>query len=373
MVLAAVFSLPLSSFSLEYSIRPSILLQQSYNDNIELSSNNRIGDFVTSVTPGLNLEARAEKLQIVLNYNPSIQRYWSHSEFNYVSHSASAKLNYAPSEQWKFALGHAFVQTEDSGTIRALEGAGPVTVARNKVTNNTTMGNVEFKASTLLSFTLDGVYSTTENNATSLSDVTFTAVGLGVQYRLSERTSLLARTRQTFYEYQTTGNSRSGDYLIGVLYRLTPTLTAEVLGGVVVTQTDVPERTNTGFSGDLILRKTLEKGTASLTYHQSVIAGTESNEPIDSKQLTLQYSMPLSPLWDVRASAGYGIFKSLHENTEDTRVITALAELSYRLSARASVILSYTFADSKDKINRLNSYHNNVILLGLRLSTEGRF
>jgi hypothetical protein len=372
LVLLTVLALPLQSFALDYAVRPSLLLQGAYNDNIALTSTNRTGDFIMILTPAIELEARAERLQLSLNYSPSFNRYLSHSEFNYISHQAAARANWVATDQWTFTLAHAFVKTEDPGVIRALEGAGPVTATRNSFTSNSTTGTILYRTTPRLSLNLDGAYTTTSSSA-GLSDVTTTAVGLGANYRLTERISALARTRQSFYEYEATGNAQSGDYLVGVSYRLTPTVTVDALGGVVVTTSDASSSTYTGFRGDLTLSKRFEQGTASLAYHQSVIAGTESNEPIRSQQLALIYARPLSPRWDFRVLASYGVYRSLQTETQNTRVISGTGELSYRLSARSSAILSYAYADSNDKLNNVNSYHNNVIMLGLRLSTEKRF
>ncbi|HSW63143.1 MAG TPA: transporter [Dissulfurispiraceae bacterium] len=155
-------------------------------------------------------------------------------------------------------------------------------------------------------------------------------------------------------------------------HRFTPTFSVEALGGVSITKTDIPDNRTTGFRGDLALSKTFERGTASLVYRQSVLPGTQGNEPIDAKQLSLLYAVPLSPRWDFSITGAYGLYKSVDDTSQNKRDITGSAEVSYKLARYASALASYSYTDSKDKNNSVNSYQNNVFLIGIKLFTEAK-
>lgn len=75
-----------------WTITPSIGLQQSYNDNIFFTPNNREEDFITSVVPGLLLNVDTQRLQGTLNYTPSIDFYWQHSDQNRLSHLGNGQF-----------------------------------------------------------------------------------------------------------------------------------------------------------------------------------------------------------------------------------------------------------------------------------------
>lgn len=74
-------------FSSEYSfakllVNPKITISETYNDNIFLEKNNSDKDFITSITPGFDLNYGAKELKLNLDYSLYFKKYNKYSEKN---------------------------------------------------------------------------------------------------------------------------------------------------------------------------------------------------------------------------------------------------------------------------------------------------
>ncbi len=66
-----------------WSIEPVISGQETYNDNITLApSGSELGDFITSIAPGLRLKRKGRRLDLELYYSLQFLRYMDNPDFN---------------------------------------------------------------------------------------------------------------------------------------------------------------------------------------------------------------------------------------------------------------------------------------------------
>jgi uncharacterized protein (PEP-CTERM system associated) len=73
-----------------WSITPSITLQEVLNDNIYQTSPDRRGDLITYVTPGLAIYGNTPRVQVRLNYQPSLLYYADNTSLNDVQQQLNA-------------------------------------------------------------------------------------------------------------------------------------------------------------------------------------------------------------------------------------------------------------------------------------------
>jgi hypothetical protein len=103
-----------------YGFHPYIILQEEYNDNINLTQDNTKGDFITSVNPGLKYKAGGGVNKFELDYMVGLNFYASESQKNYVSHQGRLSTLYSFNPRWTFTL--------DDTLIRSREGIESYTV-----------------------------------------------------------------------------------------------------------------------------------------------------------------------------------------------------------------------------------------------------
>lgn len=182
-----------------------------------------------------------------------------------------------------------------------------------------------------------------------------------------------------FFDYSVSGNATSGNYTVGVNYKLTPTIVADVFGGVVVTNVDEPKSTNTGYTGGISFTKTFEqKGTAVLSFVQNVIAGLESTTPIRQQTATLSYNAPVTSKLDATISVYYSIYRPIGSTgtigtDNDRNDAGGTAQLSYRLLPWLNAFVSYSYVNSDNKTNDTGSYNNNLVMAGVKLAKQYKF
>jgi hypothetical protein len=85
LVIAAVllgFVLPSASLADEFRIVPSLALREGYNDNILFSTSDPIRSWTTTISPGLELINRTEKVDLALSGRVDVVRYHEESNYN---------------------------------------------------------------------------------------------------------------------------------------------------------------------------------------------------------------------------------------------------------------------------------------------------
>ncbi|MGO9377207.1 MAG: hypothetical protein ACLPN1_18575 [Dissulfurispiraceae bacterium] len=376
-----IFGVNFSAYAAEYTATASLAASEQYNDNILLTHTERIYDYVTLIAPSIALSAKTEKADINLNYSPTFNEYLYHNERDSTSQQASIGGTYRLTDKVKLDLSDAFIQSREYTDIISTEGDGPVSRAQEKITSNTVSGDMSYKLSAKINLLGNASYTNTNSEGLTATVKSYVG-GLGVQYLFNDRTTFRVNGAYTLFDYQLTGDATSGNYIAGVNYKLTPTLTADAYGGVADTHIDKPSSTDISFTGGLSITKTLERGTASISVVQNIIAGFESSSPIRAQMASLQYSAPVTPSLDATISAFYRRYRAIgltgvsessgivDTNRNDTG---GTAELSYRLLSWLSANVSYSYIYSVAVMNDAETYVNNIIMVGIKLSKSAKF
>lgn len=355
----------------EYTANVSLSLSEEYNDNIFLAHSNRDSDFVTHVSPGIDLSIRSLNSELRLSYSPTFSYYSSYNELNGTAHHFTANGNFILSNKLSLTLTDTFVKSSEIGDIRAIPDLGPIT-ARTELRLHTASGNISYRLSDNLSYILGASYSDTDSNDPLFSKVKTYSGNMGLTYRRSERTSLTANARYIKYDYKTDTDAEGQDYTLGVTHRLTPTLTVGLTGGATITKIEDAGESDTGFTGSLDITKTFEKGQAVLSCRQTVIAGIETAVPLRDRTVSLRLSRPITNEWTASVSGSYSNSKSIGTSDVDTDVSSLNTDLTYSFRPWASLALSYSFVNYDDKIIAAGDYYNHIIFLTLRLSYSKR-
>jgi hypothetical protein len=363
--------------ALDYLADLSISVAEQYNDNIGLSQSHKTGDFLTVVNPSVVISTTAEKGDAMINYSPSFNVYAREDDRNSISHQAAITGRYRFSDTLIFNLSEAFTQSQESSVLRTVEGGGPITSDRRIITSNSLGGVLDYRLSGLIGLQVGAAHNLVNVAGTNLGDYQTYSGRLGANYILNERITLRVGAAYTLFDYKMSGDATTMDYTLGANWRLTPTITLDGYGGLVITRLEQEGRTVNGFSYGLSVAKRFERGAATIAYAHGVTAGIQSTSPLRSHVLTFRYDMPITTQMNAAVSAFYGNYRTMGDTgdnlTANRDEYGGAINIAYRLWRDLSAIMSYSYVKSSARSNITGSYTNNIIMIGLRFGKQVRF
>jgi len=92
---------------------PYISLKEEYNDNLNLTSINKVDDYITTVQPGIKFSNMDKQAGVDLDYALGAVFYGKNSNLNYISHNASLDAKYLTSAHINFYLKESFVRSDN--------------------------------------------------------------------------------------------------------------------------------------------------------------------------------------------------------------------------------------------------------------------
>lgn len=96
-----IVSCPVHTFGAEDKIEPSLEAKGEYNDNIFLTGNNEMDDFISTLKPGILLSRTTERLGASLKGYLSLITYSDNNELNAVDHDYTGDFSFLPTETTK--------------------------------------------------------------------------------------------------------------------------------------------------------------------------------------------------------------------------------------------------------------------------------
>ena len=111
-----------------YQFHPYITLQGEYNDNINLTQDNKTSDFITTVSPGLKYIAKGPGYNFELGYQFGLNFYASNSQNNYLSHEGHLNTFYSIDPRWTIRLNDSLTRSREGiETFTVTTPTGPQT------------------------------------------------------------------------------------------------------------------------------------------------------------------------------------------------------------------------------------------------------
>ncbi len=165
----------------EFRLLPFINMRQEYNDNIFMSNEDSVSDFVTTLSPGLKLAERTERLDARLSARVDRIRYTDRNELNALDEHYQGRIGYQLSE--RAGVSSKVRHTKDSRRDRDIEETGLLlgTVTRRKRICNLS-GTYLLSETTGMSLSYD--YNRDEFNDPDFSDYRSRSLNLGITHRL---------------------------------------------------------------------------------------------------------------------------------------------------------------------------------------------
>ena len=147
---------------------PSISINETYDDNIDLDSTNEKSDWITSISPRIALNIFSQKNNFSLNYFPSIVRYKNEDNNNTVRHTGSFRFNEELLKNLQFNLSDTYIMSEDP--LETTEGVVGIRGTRNTYQRNNWASSINYIFGPSNSFLLGYSHSWLENDDVTLDD-----------------------------------------------------------------------------------------------------------------------------------------------------------------------------------------------------------
>ena len=295
--LVSPFLFPMAC-SAEYSfeLTPSISVSRDYDDNIYLDDSNEQSDYLTTVSPGINLTISSLNNLIGLDYSPTWVWYDDEDQNDTVRHSGTLTLGQDFTERMRFELTDTYLKSEEP--IEETEQVEGVRRTRDTYQRNTANASLSYQFGPENALTIGYMHSLLENEDVTIDDGTIQNPFAAINYWFDVRNGLELNYELTEANFSRDDGSEAGDDYKGhsaglrYIYRFS----AHTRGSIGY------DFTNRNFDG--------------LTEDYTVQEGS------------IDFQQEISP--NLSVSAGGGYFAQANEQPEDETGYTYNASLTKR-------------------------------------------
>jgi hypothetical protein len=126
----------------QFEVTPSISIAENYDDNIDLTKNNLKSDWITSISPKVDLNIKSETSKISLSYAPILIRYKNEDQRNTIGHSGTLIIGGNLSNKLLYEFEETYLMSDDP--IEQTEGIYDIRHNRNSYQRNSEGVNTTF-------------------------------------------------------------------------------------------------------------------------------------------------------------------------------------------------------------------------------------
>jgi hypothetical protein len=259
---------------------PSVSITEEYNDNIFLDNARRESDFITQITPAIRVVSEGGNYRIGAGYSFTSEKYAKHTEFDaaFRRHNVFAEGFWRATPVLTLTLIDTFVFGNDTNLVST---EGVSSGRRNESWSNTFTPGVIWQASPTDTVRAYVTYIIQRFTGEEARDSDSYSIFGELAHAFTPR---LSGTVSSEYFHQTVqGQPDTTSHIprIGVIYRITPTLTGSVAGGPAITSRD--GETDVSPAVTAILDQQFKFGGARFQYDRRVgtaggLGGTTENQ-----------------------------------------------------------------------------------------------
>lgn len=203
-LLFSVVLLPALAWCDKNELTPFIHLRQEYSDNLFMSAAETLDDFILTVSPGLKISRKSERLKLNLNSRFDRTNYFDHTELNGNDIRVSGNTSVSATERLSFSADLAYMQ--DSRPDRDLDDSGLVLDAtrRDRYTGGISSN---FLLTERTSATFSGSYRNDDYQLQqdSAYDLEAYSASMGIFHQpahFDHRTTIYSNLQYSRYEYE---------------------------------------------------------------------------------------------------------------------------------------------------------------------------
>ena len=178
----------------EIRIVPLITVKEAYNDNVFFLTSNKVQDFITTLSPGLNLERNTERLKAMFSGRLDNRFYGDNTDLNATDQFYSGSVSYAFTPRLRMGAKAGYLQ--DSSPDRNIVTTGQVlNASRRDRQNYGVSGDYVFSEKTMA--TLSGDYYE-DRYAQTLNSINNVNASTGNLMVIHDISAILPETKARF-------------------------------------------------------------------------------------------------------------------------------------------------------------------------------
>ena len=384
-LLLAVSCVMTSAFADERKVIPSIALQQEYNDNVYFSAHSRDADFISTVSPALELLNNTERLQAGLKMQLDSAYYHDNSNLDSTDQDYSGSLRYAVSSQANLFTSAGY--RRDSRVDREFNQTGFLLGAVTRDRYNYRLGG-DYALSEAMRAQLQYTFAGDYYESSAYSDFKSHDLSLMISRDLSEmisRTIGRVNLGMTKYDSQgsqvtnysgTIGAERSLDERFSVFADLGLRFTRSAFDSTQLVPSGNPfvflvvpyeeHAEGAGISGQAGMTYNGELNNAKLVLSHGVTAASGRNGTVERTAVQANIGRRLNETSRIGFSAGYTLNKSTQDElgaaATDESSLWLQPKILYALTDQVAVETSYNYAQLINRQADTDACRNLVLL-----------
>jgi hypothetical protein len=355
-------SLTTAAYGQILTLRPSLSLSERYDDNIFQVSTNKEADFITIITPGMQLRYEPSSSTLLdFDYSVDFEFFAQNTEQNQIGQRGNLRFEAPLTRRLSIAVRDTLIITQEPGDrlLEIDEATGLRSISqesREQTVRNRATATLDLLLTARSTFTVlfDSLIEDVED-PTEVDEFRYT-LGAELGYLLDVRRGSRLRLFYdvTFHTFSQNGPVAPGTeqpdfqvHTINVGYRhdFTPTLLADVFVGYAITASEIAAADgDTGLVANIGLTKTLRNGSIALRYRRNVTSGGGEGGSVVADIFTLAVSSNLSPKISVTFSTNLSMFDFQETGGEDRSFVTIRPNLAYQMLRFWALSFGYDFS-----------------------------
>lgn len=324
------------------TLLPSITVSEEFNDNVLLSNRDRRWDFITGITPALNVIYESATYRLAAGYNFTAEMYARDPDRNAAFNRQNFNLDtlWRPTEQLTLTLTDAFAFSTDTNVLSA-EG---VSTGRDRAWSNSLGGGVAYRIDTFTTVRGGASYTVQRFNADELQDSDVYRIDVGLDRALTRLLTGTVAYQFAYFDIDNEPKTWTHTPRLGFSYRVTETITVAASGGpsFEIKNGHAGDRVTPAVTASYTQRMTF--GSIGANFDRQVstaggLGGTTDNTSfgfsVDVTTLARGLTLSFAPR--------YSIVESPDSNRVDIHSITVPLTATYRLTAWLAAVARYQF------------------------------
>jgi hypothetical protein len=351
------------SFGQILNLTPSLSLSERYDDNIFQTSTDKETDFVTIVTPGIQLRYQpASDTLLELDYRTDFEFFAQNTEQNQIGQRGTLRFSSPITPFLSLTMSDSLIITEEPGDrfVEIDEVTGLRSISqenRGQTVRNRAVATLQalLSARSTLSLLFDSLIEDVEN-VSEVDEYRYT-LGAELGYSTNVRRGSLVRLfyDATFHNFSANApllpgqseqpNFQVHTFNVGYLHPFSPTLVGDASVGYAMTTSDAAaEDDHTAFVANLGLTKTLREGNISFRYRRSLTSGRGEGGSVLADTFTLAILTGLTSKITAGISSNLSFFDFQESEDEDRTFWTIRPKLSYQMLRFWQLSFDYDFS-----------------------------
>jgi hypothetical protein len=328
------------------TILPSVTVSEEYNDNVNLSNANRQSDFITGITPALNVNLESTTYRLTAGYNFTAEMYANNPNRNAAFNRQNFDLDteWRPSEQLTLSLIEGFALSTDTNLISP-EG---VSTGRGRAWSNSLRGGLGYRLDTFTTLRTGAAYRVQRYDSLGRQDSDIYSADVALDRALSRFLTATLSYEAAYFDIDFEPKVWTHTPRLGLSYRLTETITIAASGGpsfeiyennarddriTPAVAASYEQRTSFGAVRVDFDRRIGVAGAVGGTTDNTIIRGR-----VDFTTLTRGLTLSLGPRYAIVKSPDDGRPRPI-----DIQSFTMPLTATYRLTAWMAAVASYQF------------------------------